>query len=72
MLAAALRISPPLSFAVLLVFISGCQPGHNDSQDPKRDGNFLRGQNLLSQMDYEGAAKAFNRALASNPDSAPS
>ncbi|MBL6765332.1 MAG: LysM peptidoglycan-binding domain-containing protein [Verrucomicrobiae bacterium] len=71
MLAAALRSSSSFCVSLLLVFASACQPGADVSQDPKRDGNFMRGQNLLAQMDYEGAARAFSRALAGNPNSAP-
>lgn len=55
----------------LSLLSAGCLPHRSAEQDPKRDPNYLRGQNLLSQLDYDGATRAFNRALAANPASAP-
>ena len=53
------------------MLVVGCLPKGGADQDPKRDPDFLRGQNLLSQLDYEGATRSFKRALAGNPQSAP-
>jgi LysM repeat protein len=70
MLAAIVRLRTLSCLTLAALLASGCVPERNGEQDPKRDADYLRGQNLLSQLDYEGAARAFHRALASNPRSA--
>ena len=71
MLAVIVRSRRFLALLLVSLLSAGCLPDRRGEQDPKRDPNFLRGQNLLSQLDYEGATRAFNRALANNPRSAP-
>lgn len=71
MLAVIVRSRRFLALLLVSLLSAGCLPDRRSEQDPKRDPNFLRGQNLLSQLDYEGATRAFSRALANNPQSAP-
>ena len=54
---------------VLCLGLSGCLPP-SDNTDEKKDPNFIEGKNLVSQMDWNGAIDAFEKALDSNPHSA--
>ncbi len=59
-----------LGGALLLLFAAGCIPTRDSSQDEQRDPHFLQGMELLKEADPKGAAAAFEKALATNPQSA--
>ena len=56
--------------ALLLLLAAGCIPTRDSSQDEQRDPHFLQGMELLKAADPKGAAAAFEKALATNPQSA--
>lgn len=47
--------------------LCGCVPPDDSPSDEKKDPNFLRGKELISQMDWRGAMEAFEKAIESNP-----
>ncbi len=55
---------------VLCLGLSGCLPAGDSQLDEKKDPHFITGKNLVSQMDWQGAIDAFEKALDSNPRSA--
>lgn len=59
-----------LGGALLLLFAAGCIPTRDSSHDEQRDPHFLQGMELLKEADPKGAAAAFEKALATNPQSA--
>jgi LysM repeat protein len=64
------KISCLLAFALALL-AGGCIPQRSAQSNPKQDPHFLRSQTLISQMDYSGAIDELQRALITNPESAP-
>jgi LysM repeat protein len=54
----------------LCLGLTGCLPPADNQVDEKKDPNFIAGKNLVSQMDWNGAIEAFEKALDSNPRSA--
>ena len=59
-----------LLVATFALGASGCFPAGNGLVDEEKDPHFLAGKARYNSMDYEGAIEAFERALASNPNSA--
>ena len=58
-------------FAVICsVMASGCFPGGGGSLTEEKEPHFLNGRSLVHAMDYQGAIKAFDKALEVNPHSA--
>ena len=58
-------------FAVICsVMASGCFPGGGGSLAEEKEPHFLNGRSLVNAMDYQGAIKAFGKALEVNPHSA--
>lgn len=62
------RLLPGL--LLLALCVAGCIPTRDGTQDEQREPNFQRGQELRKQLDHQGAAEAFERALEANPRSA--
>ena len=57
--------------AVLLgAGVCGCNPVGDSRVDEEREPHFLMGRKLASQMDYDGAVDAYEKALLVNPQSA--
>jgi len=57
--------------ALLLAFaLWGCVPGGESQADEEREPHFLMGRKLVTQMDYDGAVEAYEKALLVNPQSA--
>lgn len=54
----------------LCLSLCGCFPPGDNPSDEKKDPNFLRGKELISQMDWRGAMDAFEKAIESNPGNA--
>jgi LysM repeat protein len=52
------------------VMLSGCFPGSRDRLNEEKEPHFLNGRSLVNAMDYQGAIKAFGKALEVNPHSA--
>jgi LysM repeat protein len=50
--------------------LCGCLPGGDSQADEEREPHFLMGRKLASQMDYDGAVDAYEKALLVNPQSA--
>ena len=50
--------------------LCGCLPGGDNPADEEREPHFLLGRKLASQMDYDGAVDAYEKALMVNPQSA--
>ncbi len=48
----------------------GCMPGGSARTDEETEPHFLSGKKLASQMDYDGAVDAYEKALEVNPHSA--
>src|SRR5690348_5277095 len=55
---------------LLLLLLSGCLPPASQNVDEEKEHYFVKGQTLLSSMDYDGAIQAFEKALEVNPRSA--
>ncbi len=53
---------------LLAAALAGCSFSAND-QDEKKDAHYLTGKNRQQNMDYKGAAEAFEKALEVNPQS---
>lgn len=49
----------------------GCTPAGKTPVDQESEPHFLEGKKLMSQMDYAGAADAYEKALEDDPQSAP-
>jgi LysM repeat protein len=67
------RVSRALSCAagILLALIaSGCFPSGDSPLDEQKEPHFITGKNLATQMDFQGAIDAFEKALEVNPHSA--
>jgi LysM repeat protein len=56
---------------VLGAGLSGCTPGEKTPVDQESEPHFLEGKKLASQMDYAGAADAYEKALEADPESGP-
>jgi tetratricopeptide (TPR) repeat protein len=54
----------------LAALLLGCGGGESDSAAEDREPHFLAGRRLVTQQDYDGAAKSFYKALEANPRSA--
>src|SRR5262245_8563869 len=54
---------------LLAASLAGCSLT-NDEQDERKDAHYLTGKNRQQNMDYKGAAEAFEKALEVNPQSA--
>jgi tetratricopeptide (TPR) repeat protein len=52
------------------VGLCGCMPDGGSPTDEEREPHFLTGKKLASQMDYEGAVNAYEKAVEVNPQSA--
>jgi LysM repeat protein len=52
------------------VSLCGCMPDGGSPADEQQEPHFLTGQKLASQMDYEGAVNAYEKAVEVNPQSA--
>ncbi len=50
--------------------LCGCLPDGGSPADEESEPHFLTGKKLESQMDYEGAVNAFEKAVEVNPQSA--
>src|SRR5580698_4648281 len=55
---------------LLALIASGCFPSGDSPLDEQKEPHFITGKNLASQMDYQGAVDAFEKALEVNPRSA--
>ncbi len=65
------RLACYCAIGILLCFgVGGCLPSGESSLDEQKEPHFLTGRNLVSQMDFQGAIDAFERALEVNPRSA--
>ena len=60
-----------VGLVAVLAALSSCTPHGDQPQLPEADADFRRGQGLVSKMDYSGAIRSFNKALLTNPNSAP-
>src|SRR6185437_7623796 len=49
---------------------SGCLPAGGSQADEQKEPHFLEGRSLVSQMDFQGAIDAFEKAVEVNPRSA--
>ncbi len=66
-----LRLPRRVIFFLLLAFVlSGCLPPSSQTVDEEKEHYFVKGQTLLSSMDYDGAIQSFEKALEVNPRSA--
>lgn len=54
----------------LAALLLGCGGGESDTTAEDREPHFLAGRRLVTQQDYDGAAKSFYKALEANPRSA--
>ena len=50
---------------------SGCSPVGESNIDARKDSDFITGQNRARNLDYTGAVQAYEKALETNPRSAP-
>jgi len=50
---------------------SGCSPVSESNIDARKDSDFMAGQNRARNLDYAGAVQAYEKALETNPRSAP-
>jgi LysM repeat protein len=57
-----------VSVLLVVLFAVGCSFS-NDERDEKKDAHYLTGQSRRQNMDYKGAAEAFEKALEVNPHS---
>lgn len=55
---------------ILLLGLSGCDPGSETSVDEQKDAHFLNGRNRSENHDYKGAIEEYEKALEANPRSA--
>lgn len=61
-----------IALAVLLCMaLTGCFPVSDSQSDDGKEPNFIHGKSLCTQMDFQGAGEAFEKALEVNPRSAP-
>jgi LysM repeat protein len=51
--------------------LTGCFPVSDSQSDDSKEPNFMHGKSLVTQMDFQGAGEAFEKALEVNPRSAP-
>ena len=54
----------------LAALLLGCGGKESDATAEDREPHFLAGRRLVTQQDYDGAAKSFYKALEANPRSA--
>lgn len=67
------RVSRALSCAagiLLALTAGGCFPSGDSPLDEQKEPHFITGKNLATQMDFQGAIDAFEKALEVNPHSA--
>jgi LysM repeat protein len=67
------RVSRALSCAagvLLALMAGGCFPSGDSPLDEQKEPHFITGKNLATQMDFQGAIDAFEKALEVNPHSA--
>jgi LysM repeat protein len=57
-----------VSVLLVVLFGAGCSFS-NDDRDEKKDAHYLTGHHRRQNMDYKGAAEAFEKALEVNPQS---
>ena len=50
--------------------LCGCAPDSGNQADEETEPHFLNGRKLASQMDYDGAVEAYEKAVEVNPHSA--
>ena len=55
---------------ILILGLSGCEPGSESGSDEQKDPRFLSGRNRAANLDYKGAIEEFEKALEANPRSA--
>jgi len=67
-------LRPIFSSAVcilLTVGLCGCFPSADNNQDEEKDPHFERGRDLVNSQDFKSAMDEFEKALETNPHSAP-
>jgi LysM repeat protein len=57
-------------FFLLGLLLCGCSPVTESQSDETKDPHYIRGNNLVQQMDYQGAIEAFEQAVDANARSA--
>src|SRR5580704_4151180 len=55
---------------LLAAGLCGCAPDSGNQADEETEPHFLNGKKLASQMDYDGAVEAYEKAVEVNPHSA--
>ena len=55
---------------LLALMAGGCFPSGDSPLDEQKEPHFITGKNLATQMDFQGAIDAFEKALEVNPHSA--
>lgn len=65
-----LALGRVLIACVACLCLTGCTPPTAGTVDEAKDPHFLRGQDLMTRLDYRGAIEAFEKALENNPRSA--
>jgi len=59
------------ALALAAAGLTGCQPGGDARLDEERDPHFQRGRDLVNSQEFKAAVDEFEKALESNPHSAP-
>src|SRR5437016_4933324 len=60
-----------LVFVLGCFYWSACTPTGESNVDERKDSDFIAGQNRARSLDYAGAVQAYEKALETNPRSAP-
>jgi len=55
---------------LVAAFLAGCTLNRNAERDEKKDPHYVTGKSRQQNMDYKGAAEAFEKAVEVNPQSA--
>jgi LysM repeat protein len=64
-------LSRSILCAAWIGLLAGCTPERTSQHDDEKDPHYLTGRSRAQNLDYRGAVEAYQKALESNPDSAP-